>query len=51
VRRLLRALDARDVAGAVGLTLITSGVAQVSVPAAFIVPGAILLGLALWRVK
>jgi hypothetical protein len=51
VRRLLRAIDARDISAGVGLTLVTIGVAQVNIPAAFIVPGVALIGLALWRIR
>jgi hypothetical protein len=51
VKRLLSAIDARDVAGLIGLSLVTVGCWQMYPPAAFLVPGAILLGLALWRVR
>lgn len=51
VARALRRLDARDVVGALGLGLVTAGVAQIYVPAAYIVPGVALLGLAVWKVR
>ena len=51
VARALRLLDARDLFGALGLGLVTAGVAQIYVPAAYIVPGVAFLGLAVWRVR
>lgn len=51
MRRLLRAIDARDIAIALGGGLVIAGVAQIYVPAAYIVPGLGLLGLALWRIR
>lgn len=51
MRRLLRALDARDVFAFIGGGLVVYGLSLVYVPAAYIVPGLGLIGLALWRVR
>lgn len=51
MRKILAAIDARDVLFVVGGTLLTIGLAQIYVPSAYIVPGVGLIGLAVWRVK
>jgi hypothetical protein len=51
MRRWLRVFDARDALALVGLGLLVAGVAQIYAPAAYIVPGVGLIGLALWRIK
>ena len=47
IRRLLSAFDARDVAFLVGLALFAAGLAQVSVAAALVGTGSVLLFAAL----
>ncbi len=42
------ALGLREVVAAAGLGLMTAGLAMVYAPAALIVPGALLFGLAIW---
>jgi hypothetical protein len=42
-------IDARDVILVIGLTLLSAGLAQVSVPAAFVAPGAILTYVAVFQ--
>lgn len=51
MRRLLRALDARDGAVLLGGALVVYGLAQIYVPAAFIAPGVGLIGLGVWRLR
>tara|TARA_R110000744_G_scaffold52498_3_gene112500 strand:- start:9002 stop:9166 length:165 start_codon:yes stop_codon:yes gene_type:complete len=50
MRRLLAGVDARDVFAVVGFAALAYGVFQVSVPAAWIVSGLILLAVAVWPV-
>lgn len=50
----MRSFDRRDgvaLLGVVGFGLLVWGVAQIHVPAAFIVGGGALVGLAVWRVR
>lgn len=42
-------VDAGDVVGVLGFGLLITGIAMLSVPAAFITAGGMLLGGALWR--
>ncbi len=43
-------VNARDLAGLLGLALTTAGAAWVYAPAGFLVPGVLLLGIAIfWR--
>lgn len=42
------AIDAQDLCGALGLALIGAGLGLVSVPAALVVSGVVLLGIALF---
>ncbi len=46
MRRLLAGLDVRDVVAVIGLGLIATGLALVYVPAALVVLGVLLFGLA-----
>ena len=48
MRRLLAACGPREIIATLGLGLIAAGLAMVSVPAALVVTGALLLGLAVW---
>jgi len=54
VRHLRSAFDARDLDGAIGLfglVLLTLGCWLVYVPLGLIVPGLVLLALAVWRLR
>jgi len=46
MRRLLRAIEARDVIATVGIGLIAGGLWMVSIPIALVVTGTLLLALA-----
>lgn len=46
MRRILSAIDARDIVTGLGLVLMTAGLALVSVPAALFVPGLLLFVVA-----
>ena len=48
MKRLLSAIEGRDVLAVLGLGLMTAGIAMLSVPAALIVPGALIFTLAVW---
>lgn len=47
IRSLLSVIDARDVAFLLGLAALIVGLALVFVPAAFVIPGALLIWVAL----
>jgi hypothetical protein len=49
--RLFDRRDAAAVVALVGATLVVHGVAQLSVPAAYIVAGGALVALAWWRIR
>lgn len=48
MKRLRAAIGANELLAVFGLGLMTAGIAMLSVPAALIVPGALIFGLAVW---
>ena len=48
MKRFLAGLGSREALAIVGLGMIAAGLAMVSVPAALVVTGALLFGLAIW---
>lgn len=51
MKRLLRALDAKDLSAMVGLLLVCIGAYRIYPPAAYLIAGLFFLVLAMWRVK
>lgn len=49
MRRILRELDLRDVLTVVSLAAVVAGLAMVYLPAALIVPGAVVFALCIWK--
>lgn len=46
---IARQIDSRTVIFVIGLGLVSGGLVMVYIPAALIVPGAVLVALAVWR--
>ena len=51
MRRLLRALDVRDLTALLGLALLAAGLVLLSLPVALVVVGLVLLAAAAWGAR